>query len=133
MPYFTGSGTAALAAFTGSAWDTWSATISSSGGTITSSTVAVARYQRIGKTIIAAFDFTVTNAGTGSGFLGVTLPVQVSASGTGAVTAYIFNTGAAAVAGINASGTNIALVKYDGSSIVSTGNRLQGTAIYEGI
>jgi len=60
---------------TGGAWSTYTPTVSSQSGTITTSS-ASGRYQQIGKTVHFSIKVTITTAGTGSGNLVVSLPVN---------------------------------------------------------
>ena len=65
---------------------TWTPTVTASSGTITSYTLNGANYVRNGSVVHVNVDLTITNAGTGSGSLDVTLPFNngsVIANGTG--------------------------------------------------
>ena len=117
--------------FPATAWAAWSPTISSSIGTITSSTVNIARYTKAGKAITAYFDVTITNAGTGAGYLHISIPVTASASGGGhAFGQEVAITSKAVTGGIASGLTNITL--YDGASPIATNVRIVGIMIYEG-
>lgn len=63
---------------------TWSPTVSSSGGAITSYTVNSATYTKIGRLVNISFTVTITNNGTGSGAVGITLPFQSAVNAVGA-------------------------------------------------
>jgi hypothetical protein len=132
------AGLATFAGDTGStnypagAWTPWTPTISASSGAITSSVVNTARYTRAGKTITAYFDVTITDAGTGTGFLFITPPVAVSASGGGGISGREIAITATLIGGaILPSATVLAVIKYDGTTPVVTNYRIAGIAIYE--
>ena len=55
------------------AWTSYTPTVGSQSGTITTAT-ANGYYTRIGKTCVVSISATVTNKGTGAGFLSVSLP-----------------------------------------------------------
>jgi hypothetical protein len=61
------------------AWTTYTPTITSQTGTITTSS-ATGRYKQIGKTVFVEVDITVTTAGTGAGSLLATLPLTAAAN-----------------------------------------------------
>lgn len=68
------------------AWTPYTPTVTSTGGSITTVSIATGAYKQIGKTVLFRANVAVSNNGTGSGFLKVTLPVtansgQVSFSG----------------------------------------------------
>jgi hypothetical protein len=122
---------AAASDFPATAWTAWTPTITSSVGTITSTTINMARYTKAGKTITAYFDITVTNAGTGAGFLQISIPITASASGGGhAFGQEVAITNKAVTGGITSGHTNITL--YDGASTIATNVRIAGIMIYEG-
>lgn len=60
-------------------WSTYTPVVSSSAGAITSYT-ASGRYQQIGKTVFVAIDVSITNNGTGSAAVNITLPVTANAA-----------------------------------------------------
>jgi hypothetical protein len=75
------------------AWSTYTPTITAGSGTITSST-ATGRYKQIGKTVHLEITATITNAGTGSGQLIATLPVNaLSGTSYAGMSKESFNTG----------------------------------------
>jgi hypothetical protein len=59
---------------------TWTSTITSSGGTITTSTVNRAGYRKIGDTVYFNVDVTINTVGTASGALRFTLPFTSTSS-----------------------------------------------------
>ena len=58
----------------GSAWTSYTPTVTSGGGTITSYTVNEAKYEKVGKTVRVRISFTITNVGSASGEIRATLP-----------------------------------------------------------
>ena len=57
------------------AWTTYSPTITTSGGTITTLDVVTGRYKQIGKTVFIQLSIPIITNGTGSGYVISTLPV----------------------------------------------------------
>ena len=53
---------------------TWTPTIASTVGAITSYTIQSAIYRKLGDMVFATVTFTITNNGTGSGYITITLP-----------------------------------------------------------
>lgn len=62
---------------------TWSPTVASSAGAIVSSTVNSAIYTKIGRLVKAIVDLTITDVGTGSGTLNISLPFTAASVGVG--------------------------------------------------
>lgn len=109
-------------------WTSYTPTLTSSAGTITSYTVNAARYMQVGKLVHLHFDVTITNNGTGAGFLYLTIPHTTSRinMGIGRETA---TTGYAFTAQLD--GPRLALFRYDNGYIGGTGYRLCGSITYE--
>ena len=160
-PYFTGSGTAAVTTVTAAArtvlddtttaamlttlgaapatdfpsgaWSAWTPTITATSGTITSTTINTARYTRHGKAVMAYFDIMITNAGSGSGSLVVTLPIAASGSSGGfAVLREIATIGAMGGGYIGPGTSNTALATYANATLIATNARVVGSMMYEG-
>ena len=72
IDYYNGS--AWVSALPLSAWTTYTPTVSSTTGSITSYVVNRARYAILGKTVHLNASVTITNNGTGGGVVSVTLP-----------------------------------------------------------
>ena len=53
---------------------TWTPVVTSGAGTITSYTIQIGNYTKTGNLVTVTFKFTITDNGTGSSFLNVTLP-----------------------------------------------------------
>lgn len=112
-------------------WTTWSPTYGASGGgTITTMTTNTARYCIVNKLVSLQINATVTNAGTGTGFLSFTLPVtakntrqigvfrEIAALGHGG---FIDNT----------STTSALMIFYAAANTVVTNYQLAGNFTYE--
>jgi hypothetical protein len=111
---------------------TWTPTVSSSSGSITSYT-ASGTYTKVGRLVTAIFTYNITDAGTGSGVVRVSSPFTAGASA-------LYATGSAgevAVAGwggyciIDQGGSNITVQKYDGGYTGATGVVVRGTVTYQ--
>ena len=61
-------------------WSTWSPTVTSNTGTITTLGAIVARYTTAGKTVYFTLSVTITTNGTAGGFLKSTLPLTAKAT-----------------------------------------------------
>lgn len=86
------------------------------------------RYRRTGHTVDVSYDITITNANGASGALVVTLPVT-------AIGAFIFTgrevaTNGSSVTGTYA-GTAVAILYYNNSTVITTGNRVWMSGTYE--
>lgn len=112
------------------AWNTWTPTIAATSGAITAYTLNHARYRRIGKTVTAAYDFTITNNGTGAAAVSVTLPYTAGyyAAGVGRETVTTGYVHSVTVANGVALAT---LNKYDNTYPGGTNYRLVGSITYE--
>jgi hypothetical protein len=115
---------------TGSAWTTYTPTVSASSGTITSYTVNSARYQKIGKTVLLQLDITITNNGTGAGSVRVTVPVTATTNAYFLTGRENLVTGKMLV-GPLASSSQFAILYYDNTYPGGTGNQLQLSGMYE--
>jgi hypothetical protein len=115
----------------GPAWTSYTPTVSSLSGTITSYTSS-GQYQTIGKTCIVSLTVTITNAGTGAAQLVATLPltpaarIQCSAAGMECV-----NTGYMLKSYIPASSTSMQIMNYNNTTAITGGALLIMTVIYE--
>jgi len=124
--------TAATMNSIGAAWETWTPTVTSSSGTITSTT-ASGRYCQVNKLITCTFDILITAVGTGGGALIFTLPfTAVTATGGGAWGVWRER----AVTGDQgfcerADSAKAFLTKYDQTAILNTSRHFIGTFTYE--
>lgn len=116
----------------GAAWETWTPTISSNAGTITTSVLNGAKYARIQKTVFAWFDVSITTAGTAAGnYLVLTLPITARTT--------LRNIGSARE--INATGnlcgcdavntTQVWTIAYNNGGVIQNGYRIAGSITYE--
>ena len=126
----------AAAASPAYAWTSFTPTVTAASGTLTTVT-ATGQYQTIGKMVIALFQITLTNAGTGSGSLNSTLPVNaVTGNVSGRYSCYGNErdaTGKAITGSISvATDPNRCLFRfYDFTTCIATGNVIIATVIYE--
>ena len=80
--------TAATMNSIGAAWETYTPTVSSATGTITSFGNRLGKYTRIQKLVIVNYDITITNNGTGATWVNVSKPITSVATlggGTGLI------------------------------------------------
>jgi hypothetical protein len=102
--------------------------INSSGGTITAASGTL-RSKTIGKTYHFEITILVTTNGTGSGQINVTMPVTSTANN--AMVGLNMTTNALLIGRINASGTVIGVIKYDGTYPVVSGDTFTITGVIE--
>jgi hypothetical protein len=113
-------------------WDTYTPTLTAESGTITTISGS-ARYCQIAKNAFVSYTITITNKGTGSGFLNMTLPVPsktataVWGNGFGRETAV---TGKYIVNEVT-SGAGLGMKFVDGTTVIVSGYTLQGSFWYE--
>lgn len=103
------------------AWATYTPTVTSSGGTITSYT-ATGRYKQIGKTVNLEITVTITNAGTGTAQLKATLPTN-ALSGTSyvGIGKESFNTGKSGACQIvSTDNTMVQAIDSTGTTFIAT-------------
>lgn len=126
--------TAATMNSIGAAWETWTPTITSSAGTLTTVTTNIARYTRIQKLVIAQIDFTITTIGTGTGVPLFTFPITgKSFTGGGAIGVYREQANTGLMGNIAFSSTTQGLLyRYDNANHLAANNRYIGTFTYEG-
>ena len=120
-----------LRAVQGPVAGTWVPTVTPAAGAITSYTVTYAKYTLFGKKCHAEFRIVLTNHGTGSGGLSVTLPFTVDSNrymGTGRETV---NTGV--LLGVQAlgAGTACTVIRYDNTTIIATNADITASVEYD--
>ena len=109
---------------------TWTPAITASTGSITSFTLGVCNYTRIGRVVHINFSVTITNAGTGAGALNVPLPFTngaAIANGTGRENAL---TGSQLQARVNASGTDMNIQTYANTTAIATNAQIRASMTY---
>jgi hypothetical protein len=112
-----------------SGWVTYTPTVVSSAGTITTLGTVVAKYQQINKTVTISLDIPITTNGTGSGFITVSAPFT-AASAAAFAGREVAITGAALSASIAVAAINISLTTYTGAYPGADGNRLTVSGTY---
>ena len=110
-------------------WTSWTPTFSSQGGTLTTVTTNTAIYFQIGKLVIFTLDITITDAGTGTGFIRATLPSTPNASFTGAAQ-NINITGLMGSSQIPNSDGGVYISKYDNTTFIATSARIVASGNY---
>jgi len=118
--------------FPAGAWTNWTPTITAGGGTITSTTINTARYAQLGKTIFLQIDITITNNGTGTGSVRVTLPPGKTARNTQQVGAgrETANTGAMLQFSLDST-SGFFITTYNNGYPGGNNNRITGSMTYE--
>ena len=113
------------------AWTTYVPAISSTIGTITSSS-ATGRYKSIGKTVFFEMDITITTNGTGAGILTATLPFTSAASvRSGFGGSEYATTGHSICCEAGPSTTTLNIRKYDTTYPAVSGNKFVINGVYE--
>ncbi len=127
-----GSGTLAVArggtGDTGSAWTTYTPTVTANVGTFTTVS-ATGRYKTIGKTVFIELDITITTNGTAAGYVQATLPVS-QASFDYFLVGREYNVTGFILFGI-VSGNSMLIGNYDNTYPGGTGRRLKLSGVYE--
>lgn len=98
-------------------------TVTSASGTITSAT-ASGVYSRVGQRVTIDVTVTIVDAGTGSGALQVTTPSGYGNAGSKSVygSGVIASSNVSVIPAIGAGQSGVTIVKYDGTTVISTGN-----------
>lgn len=114
------------------AWNTYTPTVASATGTITTSS-ASGRYKQIGKTVFFSALVTITTAGTGAGALFASLPVNgVASVGQACSAVEQAVSGVATTCAIFSSNvTRVAITKYDATTYIQTGATFSISGTYE--
>jgi hypothetical protein len=109
---------------------TFTPAITASSGTITSFTLGVCNYTKVGRMVTVNFSVTITNAGTGAGSLNVPLPFTngpAIANGTGRENAL---TGSQLQARVNAAGTDMNVQTYANATAIGTNAQIRASMTY---
>lgn len=115
---------------TGTAWSTYTPTITSQTGTITTSS-AGGRYKQLGKTVILQIDITITTVGTGAGSVIATLPFTAAANNYCGSSREYNSTGKSGGALLLASGTTLSAIDSSPSTYLASGAKILIHIIYE--
>lgn len=128
--------TAATLNTIGAAWETYTPTVASQSGTITSFTARSGKYTRINKLVIVLFDFQINVNGTGGTYITVSKPITGTTpwAGTGQIGNCIEINISGNVAVVReASTTSVLLLGFGASPgyIGANGARITGYFTYE--
>jgi hypothetical protein len=115
----------------GTAWDTsHTPTITASSGTLTT-TSATFRFKKLGRTVWFTAQITLTNIGTGTGFLRMTLPHTLAAHVFEFVGRESATTGKVVLAHGASGGTLVNIADYANASIITNGHVIGISGCYE--
>jgi hypothetical protein len=137
FPFVSGNTlTAAQLNSIGEAWTSYTPTVTSSGGTITTVGAVSAAYTQVNKIVFVYVSITITTVGTATGQLRFTLPIT---SATNMQTDTVMGTGrdsgvsAVQLQILKASNTLAGVLQYGGGSIFGLGNGVvcKGVITYE--
>jgi hypothetical protein len=116
---------------TGTAYSSFTPSISASTGTFTSVAGSI-RYKTIGKTVFLSVVITDTTNGTAAGSVTATLPIAPVANTLYQISGYNNTTGVAVFGSINTSGgAAITISKYDGTFPLASGQSIILSGTYE--
>lgn len=111
------------------ATETWTPTVSASSGTITTATINVARFTRVGPLIFYTLGITMTDNGTGSGVLRATLPSAAAYAAAGA--GYHTTSGFGLATNLSPSSDVLNIVRSSNASYpVATGEAIRVSGFY---
>ena len=116
------------------AWQAWTPTITSDGGSLGSTSVINARYSQINKTVVCTLDVRVTGVGSATGGLRFTLPVTMTTNCAvdGAIGSWReYNTTGETGVVCKQTTTIGVLRRYDNGAILNTGRYFGATFMYE--
>jgi hypothetical protein len=116
----------------GGAWTDFAMTVGVQTGSLTTST-ATSKYLRVGKMCVIRFVAQVTNIGTGSGYLTISLPFTVINDTAFAIGAGREDQLTGKMVQIQSIGnsTTARLYYYDNTNIIATNCKVQGLLVYE--
>jgi hypothetical protein len=109
---------------------TWTPVVTPAGGSITSITIASATYTKIGRLVMATTRFTITDAGTGTGGLDITLPLTAGSQNSTGTAFESALTGDAGRAWVSTNATSMLVAKYNNVTYCVTNAVITATAIY---
>jgi hypothetical protein len=106
---------------------TWTPVVAAGVGSLTSYTIQTGDYTKVGNIVTATFKFTITNNGTGSVFLTMTLPFTSSNESMGTTRENtVGNQG-----NVRTSGASSFILQYNGLYPVTTGSVVVGTVTFK--
>lgn len=110
--------------------NTFTPTVTSQSGTLTTTTINTCSYITSGKIVFFNANITLTDKGTGAGELRLTLPFnsKLSCAGSGSESA---STGASIRCLTNAGNNTLGILKYDLTTIIATGYQIAVSITYE--
>jgi len=111
-------------------WNTWSPTVASQAGTITTLGTLVARYAQAGKNVYFSLTIPITTNGTGSAWINASLPVTPKAATT-VVGREVASTGKSLTGTINSGSSTMVIQTYDNSYPGGSGFTLVVSGVYE--
>jgi hypothetical protein len=111
-------------------WSTWSPTISSGTGTITTVGTVVARYAQAGKNVYFSLSVAITTNGTGSSYVSATLPLNARAA-----TVFVGRENGVSFKELQAivlsGSSSLTIVNYDNTYPGSSGSSIVISGVYE--
>ena len=111
-------------------WTAYTPSVSAGAGTLTSVS-ASGRYKQIGKTVFVTIYINITNNGTGSSYISVTLPVTTSAALEQTMAGRMPLNGAVVGTRIFGASTNMVIQRYDGQYPGGNGSIIVLNGAYE--
>lgn len=107
---------------------TWTPVVAAGVGSLTSFTIQTGDYTKIGNLVTATFKFTITDNGTGAGFLTITLPFTSVNESMGTLRE---NALTGAQGAIRTSGASAFLLLFNSAYPAATGATITGTVTFE--
>jgi hypothetical protein len=112
------------------AWSTWSPTVTSQTGTITTVGTVVARYAQAGKNVYFSLSITITTNGTGAGAVLATMPLTAKADSI-FVGREVNSTGKSLTGTLSAAGSSLQILNYDNTYPAASGYKIDMCGVYE--
>lgn len=116
---------------TGTAWASYSPTVTTFSGSITTLGTVTGRYKQLGKTVWFQVSVSITTIGTGAGYIKATLPFTAAAFAYTIVGKENAVTGKQLTGQILASGTTLDIRYYDATCPCADGVTLELSGVYE--
>ena len=106
---------------------TWTPVVAAGVGSLTSYTIQTGDYTKVGNIVTATFKFTITNNGTGSAFLTMTLPFTSANESMGTTRENTLGS----QGNVRTSGASSFILTYNGLYPVATGSVVTGTVTFK--